>query len=234
MLGLCQVGKTSHPRDLTPGKTAATPSRCLHHNVPTPLRNAQGRTIHMHRHTSHIKNPHSPHPTHTHMHSHRFDKLSRCQQMLNLLCSLIPPTHDFTHPPPNTHMHTLGKRIQTHFIFLRPPFPRARLCSRCFNDMLWEWPTHSARAEERPRSIKPHDCLCECQCYAQIALSERQLACRSVLWAYCQRLFSCIMKQSRRKVWRGKKGEGESMRAKLRGDLIIFNQRQLDKKRPQT
>lgn len=82
---------------------------------------------------------------------------------------------------------------------------------------------------------KPHDCLCECQCYMQIALSVIQAARSLIFRPVANVSLVCITKQSSRKVWRGRTGgEVESMRAKLRGDLIIFNQRLLDKKRPQT
>lgn len=139
MLGTCQVGKTSHPRDLTPGRTAATRAdvyiaKCSH----TVEERGAVQYIYTCTRTSTDMRALAPSlsrepPPHRHMQSHRFDKLSGCQQMLNLLRSLIPPpcTCIHTHSPPNTHVHTLTKHIQTrththilctYFIFSTPTF----------------------------------------------------------------------------------------------------------------
>lgn len=131
MLGTCQVGKTSHPRDLTPGRTAATPSRCLHHSVPTLMEECTGtysKSTHTHIHCSvPIRNP--P-PSHTHAESQIWQAVD---------------TNSFalTGKAPNTHIRHIQRHIIHHFIFLHPLCPELVICSHSFNDMLWEWPIHS-------------------------------------------------------------------------------------------
>lgn len=112
------------PPRLDTRQNCSNPSRCLHRIVPTPWRDVQ------YVYTHSCTDTHTVSLVPPHMQSHRFDKLSGCQQMLNLLRSLIPPHSS----PSNTHIHT--HTLCTYFTFLHPPSPTARLCSRCFNDML--------------------------------------------------------------------------------------------------
>lgn len=203
-----QLGKTRHPGDLTPNRTAAIWADVSITVFPQRWRNAYiqysaSRHIHF-RHTELC-----PYAESRHMQSHSFDKLRGCrrQQMLNLLRSLTrSQTHTFTAKLP----HTLIKHITCLFHFFTPTFPTASLCSRCFNDMLWDRPVPSARVRRRPNSIEPWDCLCKLPALHSWC-PQCEAACRNVysvvLWNKAPRRCGWEKRKECVRVWEQNLGE---------------------------
>lgn len=128
-------------------------------------------------------------------------------------------THTHTHIL--MHMHTLTKHIHMHththalctyVIFLH---------SRCFNDMLREWPVHSELSKDHATSN--HTAVCASASVTHISPSDKLNA--AVFFGPVANDFLVTVYYETKLQKGEERKEGESVRAKHRGNLIIFNQR---------